>query len=265
MTVSQGALLGLALSALLSLAAPFVCYFVARMRMAVPLRNVALGAVAFLLFALVLESLTHLYFLKLNPVTSHWLLGHAWGYALYGGGAAALYEETGRYLAMRFLIKPAGDPGTAVSYGIGHGGMEAVMAGTLAQVSALYMGVLLNLGRLDAMLAKKMPAAAIAQMHATYAHMTFATALLGGIERVCALLIQIALSLVVWRAVSKKQIGWYFLALALHFVIDFPAALTQRGVIPVLATEGYVWLAGVMLLGVFLIKLPPKQAALPQD
>jgi uncharacterized membrane protein YhfC len=126
------------------------------------------------------------------------------------------------------------------------------------------MGVLLNLGQLDTMLAKKLPPAAIANLHASYAHMTFGMALLGGIERVCALLIQIALSLLVWRAVSKKQIGWYFLAMLCHFAMDFLAALTQKGVIPVLATEGYVWMIGVMLLGFFLIKMPPRQAALPQ-
>jgi uncharacterized membrane protein YhfC len=206
----------------------------------------------------------HYYFLKLNPLTAAWLGSHPWGYAVYGAGAAALYEETGRYLAMRFFVKPAGDPGTAVSYGIGHGGTESILIGAMGQINGIVMAVMLNLGRLDAMLAHKVPAAAIAKLHQTLAHLDFGTALVGGIERVSALLIQIALSLLVWRAVSKKQIGWYFLALLMHFAVDAPAAATQKGIIPPFATEGFVWVIGAVLLGVFLIKLPPREDALPK-
>jgi uncharacterized membrane protein YhfC len=263
MTISQSALFGLACAALISFLAPFAAYFVCRKRMALPLRNIAIGTVVFVLFVGVLEALMHYYFLKLNPLTAAWFGGHPWGYAVYGAGAAALYEETGRYLAMRFFVKPAGDPGTAVSYGLGHGGAEAIVI-SLAQISGLIMAVLLYLGKLDAVMAHKLSPDALAKIHQSFAHLTFGMALVGGIERVCALLIQIALSLLVWRAVSKKQIGWYFLALAVHFSIDFPAALTQRGVIPIFATEAYVWVIGAVLLGAFLIKLPPKPDALPK-
>ena len=46
-------------------------------------------------------------------------------YALYGGLAAGLFEETGRLLAFRFILKPHTARITALSYGIGHGGIEA--------------------------------------------------------------------------------------------------------------------------------------------
>ena len=46
------------------------------------------------------------------------------------------------------------------------------------------MSIMLNMGKLDAMFAHKIPPATIAKL---YAHLDFTTALLGGAERVSAL------------------------------------------------------------------------------
>ena len=230
--------------------------------MVLPLRNIALGAIVLVLFALVLEFAMHWYILIHNPVTAAFFKTNLWAFAVYGAGAAGLYEETGRYIALRFLAKRVADPGTAVSYGIGHGGIEFIVVGAFAQSYSIVLAMMYQAGTLDAMLAKKVPAAALAKIHEGLAHLTFPMALVGGAERVCALLIQIALSLLVWRAVSRKEIRWYFLAILCHFAVDFPAALTQKGVIPIMATEAYVWVIGAALRIFFLIKLPKKQDAL---
>ena len=261
MIVSQTALLGLACAGLISLATPFLVYLLCRRRMVLPTRNVALGAGTFVLFALVLESGMHWYFLKHNPVTSAWLGSHIWGYAAYAAGAAALFEETGRYLALRLFAKRTADPGTAVAYGIGHGGVESIIVGALGQISSLFLAVMLNFGRFDAILAHRVSPAVLAKLHAGYAQLSFATALVGGMERVCALLIQIALSLLVWRAISRKEARWFFVALAAHAGIDSIAALAQKGAVSVFVTESIVAGIGVLLLVVFLVKLPRRQAS----
>src|SRR5512142_3190989 len=121
MLVSQGAIAGLAIAALISLSTPFIVYFFCRRRMALPGRNIAIGAGIFVLFALVLEGAMHWYVLMHNPVTSAWFRANSWGFIVYAAGAAALFEETGRYVAMRFFVKRVDDVGTAVSYGLGHG------------------------------------------------------------------------------------------------------------------------------------------------
>ena len=262
MIVSQTALLGLGGAALMSLSAPFLVYFVCRRRMVLSLRNVALGAGVLVLFALVLEGAMHWYILKHNPVTSAWLRTHAWGFVVYAAGAAALFEETGRFLAMRLFAKRTGDPGTAVAYGIGHGGVEAILVGALAQMASLFMAVMLNFGRLDAMLAYSIPPAALVKLHASYAHLDFATALVGGMERVCALLIQIALSLLVWRAVSRKEARWFFLALAAHAGVDCLGAMYQKEMISLFATESIAAAIGAVLLVFFLVKLPRRQSVI---
>ncbi len=261
MIIPQTALIGIASAALISFVAPFAVYFACSKRMILPARNILLGIVAFILFALVLEGAMHWYFLKLNPVTSAWLKSSTWGFVVYGAGAAALFEETGRFLAMRFFVKRTGDAGTAVAYGIGHGGAEALIVGALAQMQILTFAVMQNAGALDVILGKKVPPAALAKLHEALAHLNFMTALVGGIERISALLIQVALSLLVWRAVSRRQSRWFFAALAAHAGVDSVAALFQKGQVSLFATESFVAAVGVSLLIFFLIKLPRKEIA----
>ncbi|MGA7674089.1 MAG: YhfC family glutamic-type intramembrane protease [Rhizomicrobium sp.] len=255
MIVPQSALAGLACAALISLLTPFVVYAFCRRRMVLALRNIALGAFVFVLFAMVLEGALHWYVIKINPAIWGWLVNHAWAFAAYIAGAAALFEETGRFIAMRFFVKRTGDPGTAVAYALGHGGIESIIIGAVAQAGGLFMSIMLNMGKLDAMFAHKIPPATIAKL---YAHLDFTTALLGGAERVSALMLQIALSLLVWRAVSTGKARWFFAALALHAGVDSVAALFQKGQLSFFAVEGFVGAVGAVLLIFFLFNLPRK-------
>ena len=256
--VSQGTIAGLGIAALISLAAPFVAYRVCRGRMVLPGRNIAIGAGIFVLFALVLEGAMHWYVLLHNPATAAWMKANTWGFMVYGAGVAALFEETGRWVAMRLFVRRVGDPGTAVSYGLGHGGAESILIGALGQTQAIVLSVLLNIGMLQKLITNH---AVMEKIQTGLAHADFSLALLGGFERIWALLIQIFCSLLVWRAVSRKDARWFAAALAAHFSIDSVAAATQRGLISVYTTEAIVTAIGLLLLALFLFKLPRKAAA----
>jgi uncharacterized membrane protein YhfC len=130
--VSSAALAGIAVCAILSLVWPVAIFVVCRRRMTLSARNVLVGAGVFFVFSQVLEKGLHAYLLKANPATAAWFHAHAIAFALYGCLAAGLFEEVGRYLGMRLLVRASGNPGTAVAYGIGHGGLEAVLIGSLA-------------------------------------------------------------------------------------------------------------------------------------
>jgi uncharacterized membrane protein YhfC len=56
-------------------------------------------------------------------------MSHTWLYAVLGALLAGLFEETGRFIAFKFLLKKRTDRKTAISYGIGHGGFEAIFGG----------------------------------------------------------------------------------------------------------------------------------------
>lgn len=258
--ISQWTIVGLACAALISLTAPFVVYRVCRGRMTLPGRNIAIGAVTFVLFALVLEGAMHWYVLVHNPATAAWMKAHGWGYVIYGAGAAALFEETGRWLAMRLFVRRVDDAGTAVSYGLGHGGAESIIVGFLGQVQAIVLSVLANAGLLESLLAGRLPHDTLMKIQTTLAHADFSLALVGGFERVWALMIQIGCSLLVWRAVARKDFRWFVAALAAHFSIDSVAASAQRGFISIPNTEAIVTVVGLALLAFFLFRLPRKPA-----
>lgn len=183
------------------------------------------------------------------------------GFAVYGSVAAGLFEEVGRYLAMRFLVRPAGDQGPAVAYGIGHGGCEAIVIGALAMIQIFIFATMLNAGHLDAILGPALPPADLARLHVTLEHLSLAGLAMGTFERLVALLIQIALSLLVWRAVEKRQLRLVALAILFHALVDFPAALSQTGQIPATVVEGLLAVLGMALLAFFLHELPRRNGA----
>ncbi|MBV8752284.1 MAG: YhfC family intramembrane metalloprotease [Hyphomicrobiales bacterium] len=260
--VASSVLASLILSAVLSIVWPIGIFLICRGRMRLAARNVLVGAGVFLVFSQVLEKALHIYLLKANPATAAWLQAHRLGFALYGCLAAGLFEEIGRYLGMRVLVRPTGNPGTAVAYGIGHGGIEAVLIGTVAAAQLFFFATMLNAGRLETALAPALTPDAVAHVRATLEHLSMLTVASGALERLIALLIQIALSLLVWRAVERRHLGILALAIALHALIDFPVGLVQGGLIPAFVVEILLLIGGAFLLAFFLRGLPRK-AALP--
>ena len=94
------------------------------------LSTVLIGAAAFIVFALVLESIVHQIVLKGSHGAA--IQNNTLYLAIYGGLMAGLFEETGRFLSMKYLLKK--EPTTvkpALAYGIGHGGVNVQLAGML--------------------------------------------------------------------------------------------------------------------------------------
>jgi uncharacterized membrane protein YhfC len=251
-----------AVFAALSIIWPVAIFVICRRRMTLAGRNILIGAGVFFVFSQVLEKAMHLYLLQLNPATATWLNGSAIVYALYGCLAAALFEEIGRYLGMRLLVRPTGNPGTAVAYGIGHGGLEAILIGSVTGLSLFVYAILLNSGHFDALLGQGVPPKALVQLRAGLQHQTMMPLLLGSAERLGAMLCQIGLSLVVWRAVERRRLAWLGLAVVLHAAIDFFAALAQKGSIWASQVNVGLMLVIIVALGlVFLRALPGKASA----
>jgi uncharacterized membrane protein YhfC len=86
----------------------------------------------------------------------------------------------------------------------------------------------------------------------------------GAVERLIAVLIQIALSLLVWRAVERRRPSLLALAVMLHAAIDFPAGLVQAGLISTSLAEGLLLILGAALVAFFLRGLPRKVLPAPR-
>ena len=149
---------------------------------------------------------------------------------------AAAFEETGRWLAMRFVLRRL-DGKNALMYGAGHGGAEAMILLGLTSINNLVNATLINSGELPGVLSGLDEATAesvlagVSQLWTAPAYLFF----VGGLERIVAIFLHIALSVLVWRAVRDKKAGWYWAAFGGHFAVDFAAVLL--GSYSILATE----------------------------
>lgn len=223
--------LSMALCAVIGIAAPILLSWWLVKKYQLKWRTIFIGAGVFILFALVLEPILHQIVLKGPHGPS--ILGNVWYYALYGGLAAGIFEETGRFLAMKFLLKQEPtDAGTGVAYGLGHGGVEMLIIFGITMISNLVAALMVNAGQADALIAKA-PAEAQAQAQAQLAQLESLTAgslFIGLWERVSALILQIGLSIMVWTAVRKggKWLWLYPAAILIHFLVDGCAVILSK-------------------------------------
>lgn len=221
----------MAVNALLGFAIP-VCLAVWLVRKHhARISTILIGAGTFIVFALVLESLMHQLVLKGPHGAS--ILGNPLRYALYGGLAAGIFEETGRFLSMKFLMKKESTkPLPGVAYGVGHGGVEMLIIFGITMINNLVISALINSGQADAIFAK-VPEEAAGQLQVQLDQlqtMGAGTLLVGLWERISALILHLGLSLLVWVAVRKggKWLWIFPAAIALHALVDAGAVLLQK-------------------------------------
>ena len=84
------------------------------------------GAATWFVFAIILESIPKLIFF--NPSTSlgKTVLGNVALYTVIGALLAGIFEETGRLVAFKTVLRKRTNKETGISHGIGHGGFEAM-------------------------------------------------------------------------------------------------------------------------------------------
>lgn len=231
--VSTGSLIMMAVGALLGIAIPIALAWYLAGKHHARLSTILIGAGTFIVFALVLESILHQVVLK-GPHGDA-IMGNTLWYALYGGLAAGIFEETGRFLSMKFLMKKeATAPLPGVAYGIGHGGAEMLIVFGITMISNLAISALINSGQTDVLFAK-VPEDAAAQLQTQLDDLQGLTAgslLLGLWERFSALVLHLGFSLMVWVAVRKRG-KWLWLfpaAIALHALVDAGVVMLSKSV-----------------------------------
>ena len=201
------------------------------------LTSVLTGAMTFLIFALVLESIVHSIVFMVFPG----IKDNVVAYMLYGALMAGIFEETGRFLAYKLVLKKRTNRETAISYGIGHGGFEAVYILAATGINNFVYAGIINAGQFPALLdqlkAAGQDTSPIESLPEQLAAFGIADIGLPILERVFAVMFHIALSILVFYAVKNGKIWMYFLAVILHALLDAPAALYQQGVIGIAATE----------------------------
>ena len=218
--VGAGTFAGIIFSLCISIALPVVLLIVVHKKTKARMAMAVIGAATFFLFAMVLEQILHAVVLG---VGGERITGNIWIYGLYGGLAAGLFEEVGRFVAMRFAMKKQLNLPNALMYGVGHGGIEAILIVGLASVSNLVTSIMINAGTLEASLGALDQAtkeATLTQLSALWTTPSYQF-FLSGIERIVAVTLHIALSVLVFQAVKLGKKRYWFLAFAIHAGVDF--------------------------------------------
>lgn len=198
------------------------------------------GCGVFLLFAMVLEGIVNS-LLFTHTEAGRRLQENLWAYALAGGLMAGLFEETGRFLAFSTVLKKLRDNDwNALMYGAGHGGMEAVLTVGLTFLNQIIYAILLNTGHRE-LLTGQLSGQALTQMEALLSALvtTPSSAFwLGGLERLSAMLLHLALSVLVWFAVKEAGKRYLFpLAIVLHALFDAVMLVLARSGLALWAVE----------------------------
>lgn len=240
MSVPVLSILFMGISAILSIGAPIGLFVFLRKKYGLKIVPMLAGIAAFILFALVLESIMHQLILRPDANGNIELRNRPVLFMLYGGFAAGIFEETARFISFILLKKKYQGFGTALSYGIGHGGAESILLAGLSMISNIIVSLMINSGGTS-----NLPVNA-----AQLATINSSMFLISGAERMMALVIQISLSVLVWYAVAGKGKAWlYPAAIVLHAAIDFPAALYQTGAINnIYLVEGLVLVSTVIVV-----------------
>lgn len=229
--------IGLYFSLCLAVGLPIVLAVLARKKLHSKVWPFFVGAAVFVVFALVLEQAIHAQVLK--GALGAKITGSAVLYGLYGGFMAALFEEGGRYIAMRFVMRRSLDKENAIMYGVGHGGIEAILIVGLSYVSNLAIVSLINGGHVDQLFAGVDAATAqtmYQQLEPLWAGPSYVF-YMAGIERIGAIAVHICCSYFVYRAIDDGDWAFFALAFGAHFAVDFIAGLLSQSGVNMLVIE----------------------------
>ena len=243
---------------------PVVIALIWKIKKKEPITTILVGAGAFLLFALILEK--PIQNVLVFPTTMG-LPDHALSLffaanpvllSLVAGLFPGVFEETGRLVAYKTLLKKRTQRETSISYGIGHGGIEVVLILGLNFVNYIIYALMINTGAFGAVVEQVAAQAPeqLAQLDTIVTILTtfsIGTLAINVFERVFAVMFHVGASILVFYACKDKKKFWlYPLAIVLHTAMDSVLALNIFGVISISAW-GLEAIVAIMGISVFFL------------
>ncbi|MBR1823864.1 MAG: YhfC family intramembrane metalloprotease [Ruminococcus sp.] len=176
------------------------------------------GAATWFIFAMILENIVKVPILMQEPVKNNTAL-----FYLIASAFAGIFEETGRFVTFNTVMKKHTDRRSAVTYGIGHGGFEALYIILQIIITFIILGAMANTGNLGKVTDSMDEAAKASLMEqlTQYSQQTILNDIPALIERVSAITFHISLSVLVFAAARQPRYRYlYPLAVFLHFAFD---------------------------------------------
>ena len=205
--------------------------------------TVLIGAATFLLFAIILEK--PLQSILVSPgqmglpehAAAKFINARPVLWALIVGLFPGVFEETGRLVAFKTVLRNRKNRETGISHGIGHGGFEVMFVLGVTYITNISYAVMINTGAFGNLIAQ-MAAQAPDQVEQGYAVAAQLAAFsvgdlaLGVLERIFAVMFHIGASMLVFYACKDKKKFWlYPVAILIHTAMDGTVGLNMAGVI----------------------------------
>lgn len=218
------------------------------------------GAAGFVISARMLEMGVHYFCIVADNPVSRFINGNTAAFVLYGITMAGIFEECGRHIILKYILKKDRTRENAVIYGIGHGGTEILTVFLPAMILYLAIAVMFSQGDTETALktlniTEETAAAALPSVQAAAAF-DYAMMAMNVMERLLAMFIQIGLTVIVYYGVVNAKKLCLPAAILLHMLADTFPALYQRGILPLWAVEIWIafWTLMMMLIAAKLYK-----------
>ena len=238
----------------------FFIYWRIRNRQQTNISYLIAGALGFIVSARVLELGVHYFCIIMDNPVSRFINGNTVAFVLYGTLMAGVFEECGRHIILKYIMKKNRTRENAVLYGIGHGGIEILAVLLPAIITCLAVAITFSNSSLEEALStlqitEDTAADALPVVQAA-ASFDYGMMAMNVIERLLAMLLHIGLTVIVFYGVIKARKRYLPLAIVLHMLMDLFAAMYQRGVVPLWSVEVWAafWTVTVVCLALRLYK-----------
>ena len=260
--IGKSAVPSLTITIILMIAIP-VCFFICWRRKHKEQTKISwliAGAAGFVISARMLEVGVHYFCIVADNPVSRFINGNTAAFVLYGITMAGIFEECGRLIILKYILKKNRTRENAVIYGIGHGGIEILTVFLPAMILYLAIAVMFSQGDTETALktlniTEETAAAALPSVQAAAAF-DYAMMAMNVMERLLAMLIHIGLTVIVYYGVVNAKKLCLPAAILLHMLADTFPALYQRDILPLWAVEMWAvfWTLMIMLIAAKLYK-----------
>ena len=233
------AIAGLIIQSVLMMILPVILVIIWKIKTRERMLPIIIGGVTWLLFAIILKLAPAYLLLYADNPAAKTISGNIWYTMILSGALAGIFEETGRFIAFKTVLRKYEHRRSSLSYGIGHGGFESVYIG-FQFFSFVVIGIMINSGMGDQLIngANDAQIATMISQLTQESQVTIGECLLGVFERIPSIVTHIAFSVLVFAAAREKKYIWlYPLAIFLHALTDFSTVFYSAGIVPLWAME----------------------------
>ena len=237
-TVSNQTLVMLGIGAVIFLVVPIIISIIWKKKKNEPFTTVIIGAAAFLLFVTIEKVIQSFFIMDSTPMGA-FINARPVLWAFTVGFFPGLFEETGRLVAFKTLLKKRQQRETSISYGLGHGGVaEVSVIMTYTMISYIAYAALINSGEIATVLeqVRELAPNQLSQIEdlikqlTEFSAMSLVTMI---IERVFAVMFHVGASIMAFYACKDKKFWLYPLAILIHTLIDMYGGLMLANVISI--------------------------------